>query len=112
PVDSRLPGAIVAGLADAQAEGDEARPGRVTPGGTGRPVGQQAGEPPFARLVGVAEHPPVHPKERLDTAATEDDAHSPPLPSGGGTFRGRRAAVAARGRLGGPRPGACASPAG
>ena len=34
-------------------------------------VERQAGEPPPARLVGMAQHPPVHPKERLDAAAAE-----------------------------------------
>ena len=44
----------LAGVADPQAEGDEAGPGRTAAGGAGGAVERQAGEPPPARLVGVA----------------------------------------------------------
>ena len=38
PTDARLPGALAAGLADPQAEGDAAGPGRAAAGGTGAVV--------------------------------------------------------------------------
>jgi serine/threonine protein kinase/formylglycine-generating enzyme required for sulfatase activity len=54
PADARLPGAGAAGVADPQADGNAAWPGRAAPGRAGGVVDRQAGEPPSARLVGVA----------------------------------------------------------
>ena len=52
PADPRLPRSLPAGLADAQAEGDAARPGRTAAGGSGRCLECPPGEPPAAVAAG------------------------------------------------------------
>ena len=59
PVDPRLLGSLVAGLADQKTEGNSPGPGGASFGGTCGDLECQAGEPAFARLVGVSQHPAV-----------------------------------------------------
>ena len=59
PAHPRLPGPLAAGLADPQAAGDPARPGRAAAGGAGRALERQAGEPAPALGAGVGQHPPA-----------------------------------------------------
>ena len=73
PTDPRLPGAVAAGLADPQAEGDAAGPGRTAAGGSGGGVERPPGEPATAVAVAVVPDPLVDGEEELDAAAAEDD---------------------------------------
>ena len=74
PAHPRLPRAVAARVADAQAARDTPRPGRAAPGRTRRRLVRQAGESPPAGLVGMGQHPPAHPQEGLDASAKADDA--------------------------------------
>ena len=57
PTDARLPGPVAARLADAQAEGDAARPGRTAARRSRRRLVGSAGESAVAVAVAVARHP-------------------------------------------------------
>ena len=59
----------LAGLADPQAEGDAARPGRTAAGGSGGGLERPAGEPPTAVAAAVAQNPLADREEELDAAA-------------------------------------------
>src|SRR5262249_19507805 len=80
---------------DAQADGDAARPGRVTPGRARGVVECQAGESATAGLARICEHPPTHGSADLDRAAAANDAAGGPVsragagaaPAGGGPGR-------------------------
>ena len=52
PTDPRLPGAVAAGLADPQAEGNAAGPGRTAAGGSCGGVERPPGEPATAVAAG------------------------------------------------------------
>src|SRR4051794_23731827 len=78
PVDPRLPGAVPARLADAQAEGDEARPSRVVAGGRVCCLECPPGEPPTALTAAMDQHPLADEKDELDAAAAENDAEGKP----------------------------------
>ena len=74
----RLPGPLAAGLADPQAAGDPARPGRAAAGGTRRALERQAGEPAPALGAGVGQHPAADSSQGLERAAAADDAAGRP----------------------------------
>src|SRR5262249_39091107 len=112
PVDTRLPGAIVAGLVDAQAEGNAPRPGGAAAGGSGQCVERPPREPPTPLALAMVQHPLADAEEELDAAPATDDAQGRPLSSGPGTGCRRGSAAAAGCRLGDSGPRALASPAG
>src|SRR5262249_31700830 len=79
PADARLPGSLVARLADAPAEGDAPRPRRAAAGGWGRGLECPAGEPATALAAAVVPAPLADGAEELDAATTPPDAPGQPL---------------------------------
>ena len=104
PTDPRLSGALVAGLADPQAEGNAARPGRTAAGGSGGGVERPPGEPATAVAVAVVADPVADAEEELDAAAAEDDGEGGPVSCGAGLGRCLDPGPARFGRLGRPWP--------
>jgi hypothetical protein len=80
PAHPRLSGSLVAGMADPQAKGNKARPGRAVAGGSGSGVERSSGEPATAVAGAMDANPLVDREEELDVAATQDDAEGGPLP--------------------------------
>ena len=74
PTDPRLSGSLAAGLADPQAEGNAAGPGRTAAGGSGGGVERPPGEPATAVAAAMVADPLADAEEELDAAAAEDDA--------------------------------------
>ena len=74
----------LAGLADPQAEGNAAGPGRTAAGGSGGGVERPPGEPATAVAVAMVADPLVDAEEELDAAAAEDDAEGEPVSCGAG----------------------------
>ena len=60
PTHPRLPGAVAAGLADPQAEGDAPGPGRTAAGGSGGRVERQPGAPALAVALGISKYSDFH----------------------------------------------------
>src|SRR5262249_58231423 len=92
-----------AGLADPQAKGNPAGPGRTA---AGRPDGCldcPPGEPPTAVALAMVQYSVVDAQKGLDTAAAQDDAEGDPLPCGTGCDCGRGPGPDWLGRLRGPR---------
>ena len=84
PTHPRLPGAVAAGLADPQAEGNAAWPGRTAAGGSCGGLERSTGEPATAVAVAMAQHPLADAEEELDAAAAEDDAQGDAVSCGAG----------------------------
>src|SRR5262249_54428894 len=79
PANPRLPGAVTAGLANPQAEGDAPRQGRTAPRGPGRGMERAAGEPAAAVALAMAANPLADAEEGLGPAGAEDDEPRRPL---------------------------------
>src|SRR5262249_18367610 len=88
PTHPRLSGAVLAGLADPQAEGDAPGPGRTHAGGSGGGVERPSGKPATAVAAAMAANLLADGEEELDAAAAEDDETSDPLPCGAGARGG------------------------
>src|SRR6516164_568732 len=105
PTHPRLSGPFLAGLADPQAEGDQAWPSGTAAGGSCGRVERPPGKPATAVAAAMAQYPVVDTGEGLDTAAAQDDAQGDPA-SCGAWDSPRRAAGRGRGYgLGDPRTG-------
>ena len=78
PAHARLPGALAARLAHAQAERDTARPSGAETGGTSGTVERQAGEPTSAVALRVREYPHVDQAAELDRSTAQDDEAGSP----------------------------------
>src|SRR5262245_32993669 len=79
PTHPRLSGAVLAGLADPQAEGDSPGPGRTAAGGSGGGVERPPGESPASLALAVVTNPLADVEAEMDLAAAEDDAEGEPL---------------------------------
>src|SRR5262249_39106323 len=85
PVDPRLPGAVAAGVADAEAEGVPARAGGAAAGGSLFSLERPAREPPPPLAAGMGEYPAADAKKGLCRPPAPDDEAvgvAPRLPHG------------------------------
>src|SRR6516162_8819584 len=105
PTHPRLSCPFLAGLADPQAEGDEAWPGGTAAGGSCGRVERPSGEPATAVAAAMAQYPVVDPGEELDTAAAQDDAQGDPASCGAGDGSRPAAGRGCGHGLGDPRTG-------
>src|SRR5262249_18285614 len=86
PTHPRLSGAVLAGLADPQAEGNPPGPGRTAAGGSGGGVECPAGESPASLALAVVPNPLADAEAEMDLAAAQDDAEGDPLLCGAGCY--------------------------
>src|SRR5262249_26135265 len=99
PTHPRLSGAVLAGLADPQAEGDTPGPGRTAAGRPGGGVERPPGKPATAIAGAVVADQVADGQEDLDAPATEDDGQGGAVSCLAGVRGGGRAGLNRLGRL-------------